>query len=201
MLTRFKTDIKDNIFKQDIVDPNCCLLNKWRGTLGTCFYERDWYNNNIVKYYKNKDDFACEIILNEYLLKKKITTDFDIDIKNQTLSYILDDNICLYNYLENCNNYSTLRVLTNELFAFVNNFKKYHFIHGNLHIYNIFINPKTLKLRIIDFTHTRLIQKHNYINDEDLYSLYKSLHNYFTQKDDQKSISYLQLVALTYIAI
>ena len=33
-----------------------------------------------------------------------------------------------------------LRVLSNELFAFVNNFKKYNFIHGNLHIDNIYIN-------------------------------------------------------------
>lgn len=201
MLPGFKTDTKNNIFKQDIVDPNCCYLNKYKRTLGRSFYEKSSSNNDIVKYYKYKDDFACEIILHEYLSQKRITTDFDIDIKNQTLNYILNDNICLYNYLETCNNYSMLRVLTNELFAFVSTFKKYNFIHGNLHIYNIFINPKTFKLYIIDFTHTRLVQKHHYINDQDLYSLYKSLHNYFTQKGDHKSLLYLKSVGLTYIDI
>ena len=50
MLT--KTSTKNNIFKQDIIDSECCLLNKWKGTFGTTFYEKAG-NNHFVKYYKN----------------------------------------------------------------------------------------------------------------------------------------------------
>lgn len=192
MLKNSKTDIKNNIFKQDIVDPECCLLNKCLGTRNS-FYEKE--STSIVKYYKDEHNFATEIILHQYLSNKKITTDFDIDLKNKKLSYILDGKISLYNYLETCNESDgLLRVLSNELFAFVNNFKKYDFVHGNLHIGNIFINPKKLTLCIIDFTHAYLVPCRTNrfaIDNKDLNSLYKLLHKYFTQKGDCKSLLYL----------
>lgn len=199
MLTKkLKTSTKNNIFKQDNVDPECCLLNKWKGTFGTTFYEKAG-NNHFVKYYTNDDDFACEIILHQYLSNKKITIDFDIDLKNKTLSYILNNKISLYNYLQTHKDYSMLQVLLNELFAFVHNFKKYNFTHGNLHIANIFINPKTFKLYTIDFTHSHLLPKQGSLNNKDLNSLYKSLKKYFTQKIDCKSILYLDSLMSTYI--
>jgi hypothetical protein len=184
------TTTDNNIFKQDIIDPECCLLNKCLGTINS-FYEKNWDNNNIVKYYKDKDNFATEIILHYYLSNKRITTDFDINLKNKKLSYILDGKISLYNYLETCNHYGILRVLSNELFAFVNNFKKHDFVHGNLHIGNIFINPQKLTLCIIDFTHAYLVPNKSAIDNKDLDSLYKLLHKYFTQKGDRKSLLYL----------
>lgn len=201
MLTKnAKTDIKNNIFKQDIVDPECCLLNRWKKTFGTDFYEKNWNNNNIVKYYKDENNFATEIILHQYLSNKKITIDFKFNLQNKQLIYILDDKISLYNYLETCNDYSMLRVLSNELFAFVTKFKKYNFVHGNVHIANIFVNPKTLKLYIIDFTHSRFLQKkgQNSSVQQDLNSLYKSLKKYFTQKRDNKSLLYLNSLFLNY---
>lgn len=201
MLTKnFKTDVNNNIFKQDIIDPECCLLNKYLGKRNS-FYEKAWDNNNIVKYYKDENNFATEIILHQYLSNKKITTKFDIDLQNKKLSYILDGKISLYNYLETCNHYGMLRVLSNELFAFVNNFKKHDLIHGNLHIGNIFINPKKLTLCIIDFTHSYLVplSERNSINNQDLNSLYKLLHTYFTQKKYHKSLLYLDSLILNYI--
>jgi tRNA A-37 threonylcarbamoyl transferase component Bud32 len=191
MLKNSKTDIKNNIFKQDIIDPECCLLNKYLKTKNS-FYEKE--STSIVKYYKDEHNFATEIILHQYLLNKKITTDFDIDLKNKKLRYILNGKISLYNYLETCNHDGLLRVLSNELFAFVNNFKKHDLVHGNLHIGNIFINPKKLTLCIIDFTHTYLVPCRTNrfdIDNKDLNSLYKLLHKYFTQKGDCKSLLYL----------
>lgn len=191
MLKNSKTDIKNNIFKQDIIDPECCLLNKCLGTRNS-FYEKE--STSIVKYYKDEHNFATEIILHQYLLNKKITTDFDIDLKNKKLRYILNGKISLYNYLETCNHDGLLRVLSNELFAFVNNFKKHDLVHGNLHIGNIFINPKKLTLCIIDFTHAYLVPCRTNrfdIDNKDLNSLYKLLHKYFTQKGDCKSLLYL----------
>lgn len=194
LIKNSKTDIKNNIFKQNIIDPECCLLNKCLGTRNS-FYEKE--STNIVKYYKDENIFATEIILHQYLSNKKITTDFDIDLKNKKLSYIIDGKISLYNYLETCNHYGKIRVLSNELFAFVNNFKKYNFVHGNVHIANIFVNPKTLKLYTIDFTHSRFLPKQGTLQTEksfiqqDLNSLYKSLKKYFTQKGDCKSLLYL----------
>ena len=204
LIKNSKTDIKNNIFKQDIIDPECCLLNKCLGTRNS-FYEKE--STSIVKYYKDEHNFATEIILHQYLSNKKITTDFDIDLKNKKLSYIIDGKISLYNYLETCNESDgLLRVLSNELFAFVNNFKKYDFVHGNLHIGNIFINPKKLTLCIIDFTHAYLVPCRTNgfaigkvpcrtngfgIDNKDLNSLYKLLHKYFTQKGDCKSLLYL----------
>jgi hypothetical protein len=184
------TTTDNNIFKQDIIDPECCLLNKCLGTRNS-FYEKNWDNNNIVKYYKDKDNFATEIILHYYLSNKRITTDFYIDLKNKKLSYILDGKISLYNYLETCNHDGLLRILSNELFAFVNNFRKHDFVHGNLHIGNIFINPQKLTLCIIDFTHAYLVPNKSAIDNKDLDSLYKLLHKYFTQKGDRKSLLYL----------
>ena len=188
MLKNPKTDIKNNIFKQDIIDPECCLLNKCLGTRNS-FYEKE--STSIVKYYKDEHNFATEIILHQYLSNKKITTDFDIDLKNKKLRYILNGKISLYNYLETCNHDGLLRVLSNELFAFVNNFKKHDLVHGNLHIGNIFINPKKLTLCIIDFTHAYLVPCRFAIGNKDLDSLYKLLHKYFTQKGDCKSLLYL----------
>jgi len=184
------TTTDNNIFKQDIIDPECCLLNKCLGTRNS-FYEKNWDNNNIVKYYKDKDNFATEIILHYYLSNKRIITDFDIDLQNKKLSYILDGKISLYNYLETCNHDGLLRILSNELFTFVNNFKKHDFVHGNLHIGNIFINPQKLTLCIIDFTHAYLVPNKSAIDNKDLDSLYKLLHKYFTQKEDRKSLLYL----------
>lgn len=197
MLKNSKTDIKNNIFKQDIIDPECCLLNKWKRTFGTHFYEKA--STSIVKYYQDENNFATEIILHQYLSNKKITTDFKFNLENKQLSYILDDKISLYNYLETCNESDgLLRVLLNELFAFVNKFKKYNFVHGNLHIANIFVNPKTLKLYTIDFTHSCFLSKQDTSVQQDLNSLYKSLKKYFTQKRDNKSLLYLDSLKKTF---
>lgn len=196
LIKNSKTDIKNNIFKQNIIDPECCLLNKCLGTRNS-FYEKE--STNIVKYYKDENNFTTEIILHQYLLNKKITTDFDIDLKNKKLSYIIDGKISLYSYLETCNEPDgLLRVLLNELFAFVNKFKKYNFVHGNLHIANIFVNPKTLKLYTIDFTHSRFLPKQGTSVQQDLNSLYKSLKKYFTQKRDNKSLLYLDSFKKTF---
>lgn len=199
LIKNSKTDIKNNIFKQDIIDPECCLLNKCLGTRNS-FYEKE--TTSIVKYYKDEHNFATEIILHQYLSNKKITTDFDIDLKNKKVSYILDGKISLYNYLETCNkSEGLLLVLLNELFAFVNNFKKHDLVHGNLHIGNIFINPKKLTLCIIDFTHAYLVPSRTNrfaIDNKDLDSLYKLLHKYFTQKGDCKSLLYLDNLFLDF---
>jgi len=198
MYKTIKTETENNIFKQDIVDTDCYLLNKYNGYfLQNSFYEK--HCNNIVKYYTDDDNFACEIILHQYLSNKRITLDFDIDLENRTLHYIINNKISLYNYLQKCKNYTMLRVLLNELFSFVNTFKKHNFFHGNLHIGNIFINANTFVLYTIDFTQSHLLQKQNTITDEDLYSLYKSLNTYFTQVSDRKSILYLQSLISTYI--
>lgn len=194
-----KTPIKNNIFTQDVVNKNCRLLNKYNGSLlQNSFYEME--NSNIIKYYRNDDEFSCELILHQYLSNKNITLDFDIDLQNKTLCYNITNEISIHDYLESCNNYPTIIILLNELFGFINTFKKYHLLHGNLHIHNIYINPTTLVMYAIDFTNSKLYLKSEPIElvYHDFYTIYHSLNTYFTKKSDHKSLEYMKSLLLNY---
>lgn len=201
---------KPNIFKQDIIHPECKFLNKYKDDLiGNCFYDKD-NNKNILKYFTNQHDFECEAILHLYLLNKRITTEFDLG-DNKLLYYVTNNKISLYTYLEQSGNHLS-HVLLNELFAFVNTFKKSDFIHGNLHIHNIFINPINIKFYAIDFTNSIILQKHQkgqaleFLEYWDFFTLYKSLLKYYSDKpnnklykSNHKSVDYLQKLIVNYI--
>lgn len=188
---------QENIFKQDIIDSECKFLNK--NNFRKYFYNKD-NNNNIIKYYKNQYDLECELVVYTYLLNKRISNPI-CQVKHKRLSYITNDKISLYTYLTNQDKSKVnIPLVLNELFSFVNTFKKYNFLHGNLHLHNIFIDPKNKKFSVIDLTNAFILESSNdkiimeFFEYWDFFSLYKSLKN-------QKCIKYndLENTILNYI--
>jgi hypothetical protein len=185
-----------NIF---IKDKECELIHKF--SLNKSIFYRD-SQNNIIKTFVNNFMYKNEIDIYLYLLDKNITL---LSTPNKlSLCYNIKDEISLHSYLDNYK--SNITFLLNELFCFINRFKSYKFVHGNLHLHNIFLNPKTFvqkgKFYVIDFSNSYIIQK-NYTKDKlfvynwDFFSLYISLKNFF--KNDIKNLIYLENLILNYI--
>ena len=178
----------ENIFKQDIIDSECKFLNK--NNFKKCFYNKDT-NNNIIKYYKNQFDLECELVVYTYLLNKKISNPI-YQVKHKHLSYITNDKVSLYTYLTNKEKFKVnIPFVLNELFSFVNTFKKYNFLHGNLHLHNIFIDPQNKKFSVIDLTNAFILESSSdkiimeFFEYWDFFSLYKSLKNQLFIKNSE----------------
>ena len=191
---------EENIFKQDIIDAECKFLNKQN--FSKYFYNKD-QNNNIIKYYKNQFDLECELVVYTYLLNKRITNPI-CQVKHKHLCYITNDKISLYTCLTNQEKFKVnIPFILNELFSFVNTFKKYNFLHGNLNLHNIFIDAKNLKFSVIDLTNAFILEE--MYNDKaiieffeywDFFSLYKSLKNQSCIKNydlDNVILNYINL--------
>lgn len=185
-----------NIFAKD---KECELIHKF--SLNKSIFYRD-SQNNIIKTFVNNFMYKNEIDIYLYLLDKNITL---LSTPNKlSLCYNIKYEISLYSYLDNYK--SNITFLLNELFCFINRFKSYKFVHGNLHLHNIFLNPKTFvqkgKFYVIDFSNSYIIQK-KYTKDKlfvynwDFFSLYISLKNFF--KNDIKNLIYLENLILNYI--
>jgi hypothetical protein len=145
-----------------------------------------------------------EINIYLYLLDKNITL---LSTPHKlSLCYNIKDEISLHSYLDNYK--PNITFLLNELFCFINKFKSYKFVHGNLHLHNIFLNPKTFLRKgnfyVIDFSNSYIIQKKYYkdklfVENWDFFSLYISLKNFF--KNNIKNLIYLENLILNYINI
>lgn len=194
-----KEIISNNGLNILIKDKECESLHKF--SLNKSIFYRD-SENNIIKTFVNNFMYKNEIDIYLYLLNKNITL---LSTPNKlSLCYNINYEISLYSYLDNYK--SNITFLLNELFCFINRFKSYKFVHGNLHLHNIFLNPKTFvqkgKFYVIDFSNSYIIQK-NYTKDKlfvynwDFFSLYISLKNFF--KNDIKNLVYLENLILNYI--
>jgi len=197
------------MFKKEIInkhslktftkDNECELICKF--SLNKCIFYRD-SKNNIIKKFVNTFMYDNEINIYLYLLDKKITL---LSTPGKlSLCYNIKDEISLHSYLDNYK--PNITFLLNELFCFINKFKSYKFVHGNLHLHNIFLNPKTFLQKgnfyVIDFSNSYIIQK-NYTKNKlfvynwDFFSLYISLKNFF--KNDIKNLIYLENLIVNYI--
>ena len=194
-----KEIINNNRLNIFIKDKECELIHKF--SLNKSIFYRD-SQNNIIKTFFNNFMYKNEIDIYLYLLNKNITL---LSTPNKlSLCYNINYEISLYSYLDNYK--SNITFLLNELFCFINRFKSYKFVHGNLHLHNIFLNPNTFvqkgKFYVIDFSNSYIIQK-NYTKDKlfvynwDFFSLYISLKNFF--KNDIKNLIYLENLILNYI--
>ncbi len=155
-----KDNKNKNVFKSwDSIKSNnseCFFLNKY--CLQQCYCEKD-INNNITKYFIDKDIYEWEVQVYSKLLNKKITP----EIKNQRdkyITYVISDKISIYNFLLKNKQYT--KFVLNELYSFVKKFNKYNFLHGNLHLHNIFIDPNNFlskgRFYIIDFSNSYIFK-------------------------------------------
>lgn len=220
-LKRRHTDVQ-NIFKIKKKDSECFLLNKY--CLQKCYCERS-LDGNITKYFIDKDVFKWEIEVYSKLMNKGIVPEITTECTSSCLTYNIKDKISIYNYLLQNKNYT--KVILNELYSFVKKFNRYHFLHGNLHLHNIFVNPETFlskgDLYVIDFSNSYLFEtnrrgvtscpKYNRtsfigeyekkIKDEffiywDFFTLYVALKMFF--KADLENLVYLEHLIQNYMS-
>lgn len=164
--------------------------------------------NNIIKKFDNNKIYKNEIDIYLYLLDKNIT--LLSSSSNSSICYHITNEISLYNYLKEIKNNSiyksNIKIVLNELFGFVNKFKSYNFIHGNLNIHNIFLNPNVFSntflqkqnFYVIDFNNSKIYKKDNiYKSNWDFFTLYVSLKKFL--KNDIKDLIYLETLIINYI--
>lgn len=152
--------IYKNVFKSwDSIksnDSECMYLNKY--CLQNCYCEKD-NANNISKYFIDKEIFNWEIEVYTKLLNKKITLEIEINA-DKYLTYIISDKVSIYNFLLKNKTYT--KFVLNELYSFVKKFNTYNFLHGNLHLHNIYIDPDKFlskgRFYIIDFSNSYIFK-------------------------------------------
>lgn len=137
----------DNVFKSlSTFDKDCYFLNSKCNR--ECYCDKD-KDNNIRRICFDKTIFNYETFIYLSLLKRNADITSMISFNKNDLVYITKDYISLRLFLLNNPNHTSL--IINEVFAFINTFKKYNFIHGNLHIDNIFVDiNNNYKFHIID---------------------------------------------------
>lgn len=202
----FKNKESENVFKSisKRLDVECqhISLNSYCNNL--C--DRD-ANGNIIKIYDSdtEDIYEWEAHMYLYMMDSKLSLRTFVN-KNKIV-YDTHDKISLYTFLNTLKksktNNSVYKLILNEIFSFVCKFKQYNFIHGNLHIHNIFINPNLFfhrcKFYMLDFSNSIIIKEnvvitrqimltkdefnigHNYLRCYDFFVLYKSLNYYFKE--------------------
>lgn len=161
-----KKDIKvtksENIFRDSFKnDRDCYFLNLQCNQ--DCYCDKDT-NNNIRRIFFDPLIFKYEVYIYLSLLKNNINITPLISNKNNDIIYITNELISLRTFL--IKNPKHVTLIINEAFAFVNTFTKYNFIHGNLHIDNIYIDTKNkYKFYVID-----LCNSYYTSNNIDLYN-------------------------------
>lgn len=217
---------QENIFKtiSKKVDNECIELS------GLCFQDCTFMKNsigNITKHCNTEDMYNWETIVYLYLLDKQISPLMNSGYNNE-ITYNTNDKVSLYTYLKSKSNrrMGNLKIVINELFGFISKFREYHFLHGNLHVHNIFVNPKKFpsseRFYVIDFSNSFLLdeesvvgtnvpnyQRSSYFGEMDkkitsiffeywdMFTLYVSLK--LVLKDDLHQIHYLETVMRNYI--
>lgn len=177
------------------VDPISYNNNKKATNL--CFYEKN-NDNNIEKLFINENMFRWEIDVYLYLIDKNIVPLSSTG--KQKLIYSTSDKIPLYTFLKKKD--TNIKYILNNLFSFVYKFKKINFIHGNLHLYNIFLDENEM-FNVIDFSYSHFKNSSNidclYKNPYliDLYLIYIELYDFY--KNNKIIILYLQDLLLNYI--
>jgi hypothetical protein len=136
-------------------DKECNQLNK---NANSAFYTCRTKDKNICKHYFIDSLFQWESLICLHLFQKSIIPIVEIDSINLTITYQVKDMMSLRSFLL-CNK-NKARIVISEVFSMIKNFKRYKFIHGNLHIDNIFVNynnnNKNNNLYVVDFTNSNI---------------------------------------------
>lgn len=131
-----RSDNNHNIFKQiskKKVD-SCFLINCQCNQDCYC----DQFNLNIRRLCFDPDIYKHESYIYLMLLTKNSNIPCLMSVKNNEIIYHLKDHSSLRNYM--WKNIHNITLIINELFVFIHSFKEYNFVHGNLHIDNIFVD-------------------------------------------------------------
>ena len=196
----------NKLFKSKNIDEECRYINE--KCLQNCICIKDT-DNNIIKKCFDQDLFYWETSIYLALVDKNFIPMASPQFPK--IIYHTHNMKSLRSILksQSCN----IKEILNEVFNFVNLFKKYNFIHGNLHIDNIFIDNNN-NYYIIDFTNSyyhfikggpnykrrsfiNFQYNDHHINYLDFFTLYISLKLFF--KDKIKYIYYLENLIRNYI--
>lgn len=155
------SDSSHNIFKQISKSDNDCFLINCQCNQD-CYCDK--FKSNIRRLCFNPDIYNYETYIYLTLLAKNSDIPCLMSIKDNEIIYHVKDHSSLRNYI--WKNLDNITLIMNELFVFINNFKKYNFVHGNLHIDNIFVNnlnscDTKLEFHCIDFCNSYIENNKN----------------------------------------
>lgn len=157
----FRKKRSDNIFKNGRDDDECRLLNN--RCIQPCICDRD-SDNNITKYFNNNEVYHWESNVYVTYIDKNIFP--LVTPRDKQLTYVVKDMISLRSFLKTGK--PNISHTLNELFSYISSFRTHKFLHGNLHIDNIFLNAKTFDKTahffVIDYANSYVLKRHSSLN-------------------------------------
>ena len=180
----------ENIFSliSKKMDKDCVYLNK--NKYGNYFYDKN-KENDLVCYFIDSYLFFKNVQVYLFLIDKGIVP-FS-SAKKQKITFITKECKTLFDVLNNTNKQ---KIILNELFSFINKFKKVSFFHGNLHLYNILLD-KNNKFLVIDFNRSKIKEVDQSDHFFDLYTIYNHLLDFY--KNEKEICLYIKDILLEYI--
>lgn len=201
-----------NYIKRNEID--CHYINNKCMQECKCYKENN--TNDIIRIFQNYELYEWEKEVYKELINSKIIA--NINIGEYVICYNLNEYISMRKFLNKENNKNTSLIL-NELYSFINMFKKYNFVHGNLHIDNIFIKIENnhVNFKVIDYVNSYItnnkkkdiLKKTSFIGEYekkeynnfllywDFFTMYISLKTFY--KNKIKIIYNLQNIVESYI--
>lgn len=179
------SDTKTNIFKElsHNCDKDCYLINCQCNQDCYC----DKYNQNIRRLCFNPDIYYHESYIYLSLLRKDSNITSMISVINNEIIYHVKSYCSLRNYI--LKNISNLSIVFNELFKFISIFKNYNFVHGNLHIDNIYVNEKKSTDTRVFFCIIDLCNSY-FLDDNILFDCRYKRTSFLGEYDSKKGILY-----------
>jgi hypothetical protein len=148
---------KRNVFSNR-VDDECMFLNN--KSVQACICDRD-REKNIIKYFNCSDVYKWESNVYVSFIDKDIFP--LVTPQDKQLTYNVKDMVSLRTYFRT--NKPNMSYTLNELFSYIRGFRNFKFLHGNLHIDNIFLNPQTFNKRahffVIDYANSYVLKRHS----------------------------------------
>jgi serine/threonine protein kinase len=135
------------IFKNTTVFDKCALYNQVK-TPQPCKISNE--NGLFTKRYSSIEIDFWEAIVATHLKDSGADIVMPYYIEDERIVYKYDCNISLRAMLKMSLKNGTIKSVINEIASFVYSFKTIGFTHGNLHIDNLFMNPKTFKCCVMD---------------------------------------------------
>jgi RIO-like serine/threonine protein kinase len=163
-------------------------LNK--NKYGNYFYDKN-KEKDLVCYFIDDYFYLKNVNIYLYLVDKEIVP-FS-SARKQKITFVTNECKTLFDVLKNTDK---PKIFLNELFSFINKFKKILFFHGNLHLYNILLD-KNNKFLVIDFNKSKIKKVNQYDYFFDLYTIYNNLLDFY--KNDKEICLYIKDILLEYV--